>query len=61
VRDVSKGVRSGLFTSHSHTVTFARQLSKAFDAGQGFDHFIGVRGKAQFVDLGHVSVRPDEQ
>jgi len=40
-RDVSKGVRSGLFSNQSHTVTFAHPLSKAFDAGQGFDHFMG--------------------
>ena len=44
-RDVSKGVRSGLFSSHSHTVTFAHPLSKAFDAGQGSDHFMGCAGK----------------
>ena len=40
-REISRGVRSGSFSSHSHAVIFARQLSKAFDLGQGFDHFMG--------------------
>ncbi len=45
-RDVSKGDRSGLFSSHSHAVTFAHQPSAIFDAGQGFDHFMAAKESA---------------